>query len=137
MQSFGLNTLSAYPYVRAAIVGHANRASPGQCRQLYLECPAGTDGLLNYFNNHNGGLFQNALPSVTDEVAQLFPGVANLPSNLPQVAASTFSDLVSSGSNSVASTATAGSGSQASTGFSILDAAIDTVAGFIAQGRKK
>ena len=85
MQSFGLNSLSGYPYVRAAIIGHANRATPGSCRQLYLECPSGTDGLLNYFNNHNGGLFQNALPSVTEEVGQMFPGVANLAENIPQV----------------------------------------------------
>ena len=39
-------------------LGHANKASPGSCAQLYIECPSGSDQLLNYFNNHNGGLGQ-------------------------------------------------------------------------------
>ena len=38
------------------------------CRLQYTQCPSDTDLLLNYFNNHNGGLFQNTLPSVTNEV---------------------------------------------------------------------
>ena len=37
-------------------------------RLQYTQCPSDTDLLLNYFNNHNGGLFQNTLPSVTNEV---------------------------------------------------------------------
>merc|ERR1719495_1119428 len=100
MQSLGLSNMGAYPYVRAAIIGHANKDSPGNCDQLYIQCPSGTDQLLNYFNNYNGGLFQNAIPSVTNEVGSLFPGL----NNLPQVAASTFGDLASSSSNNVAST---------------------------------
>merc|ERR1719495_1450805 len=76
MQSLGLSNMGAYPYVRAAIIGHANKDSPGNCDQLYIQCPSGTDQLLNYFNNHNGGLFQNALPSVTNEVGSLFPGLS-------------------------------------------------------------
>ena len=72
MQNLGLANMGAYPYVRAAIIGglwffdlltdlhkgHANKASPGSCAQLYIECPSGSDQLLNYFNNHNGGLGQ-------------------------------------------------------------------------------
>ena len=78
--------------------------------------------MLSYFNNHNGGLFQNALPSVTNEVGSLFPGL----SALPQVAASTFGDLASSSSNNVASSSSQGSGG----GF--VDGVVDTLAGFIA-----
>jgi len=128
MQSLGLSNMGAYPYVRAAIIGHANKDSPGNCDQLYIQCPSGTDQLLNYFNNHNGGLFQNALPSVTNEVGSLFPGL----SALPQVAASTFGDLASSSSNNVASSSSPGSGN----GF--VDGVVDTLAGFIASatGRK-
>merc|ERR1719495_3049785 len=128
MQSLGLSNMGAYPYVRAAIIGHANKDSPGNCDQLYIQCPSGTDQLLNYFNNHNGGLFQNALPSVTNEVGSLFPGL----SALPQVAASTFGDLASSSSNNVAST----SGQGFLDGF--VDGVVDTLAGFIASatGRK-
>ena len=89
---------------------------------LYLQCPSGTDQLLNYFNNNNGGLFQNVLPSVTNEVGSLFPGL----SALPQVAASTFGDLASSSSNNVASSSTPG------TGIGFVDGFVDTLAGMIA-----
>merc|ERR1712054_178869 len=50
MQSLGLSNMGAYPYVRAAIIGHANKDRPGNCDQLYLQCPSETDQLLNYFN---------------------------------------------------------------------------------------
>merc|ERR1712038_466340 len=86
MQNLGLSNMGAYPFVRAAILGHANRRSPGSCRQQYSQCPSETSLLLNYFNNHNGGLFQNTLPTATNEVGNLFPGI----NNLPQIAASTF-----------------------------------------------
>jgi len=127
MQSLGLGNMGAYPYVRAAIIGHANKDRPGNCDQLYLQCPSGTDQLLNYFNNHNGGLFQNALPSVTNEVGALFPGL----SSLPQVAASTFGDLAASSSNNVASTSSQG------TGIGLVDGFVDTLAGFIATATGK
>jgi hypothetical protein len=32
MQSFGLDKMAAYPYVRAAIIGHANKQSPQSCK---------------------------------------------------------------------------------------------------------
>jgi len=118
MQNLGLANMGAYPYVRAAIIGHANKASPGSCAQLYIECPSGSDQLLNYFNNHNGGLGQNVVPSVTNEVGSLFPGLAAL----PQVAASTFGDLASSSSSS----------SSNGGGGGLVDTVLDTVAGFIA-----
>ena len=36
MQSFGLDQMGAYPFVRAAIIGHANKESPTNCRQVVL-----------------------------------------------------------------------------------------------------
>merc|ERR1712200_205097 len=110
--------MGASPYVRAAIIGHANKASPGSCAQLYIECPSGSDQLLSYFNNHNGGLGQNVVPSVTNEVGSLFPGLAAL----PQVAASTFGEFASSSS----------SGAAGGGGGGLVDTVLDTVAGLIA-----
>jgi len=124
MQSLGLSKMGAYPYVRAAIIGHANKKSPQSCQQLYRQCPSGTDQLLNYLNNHNGGLFSNTLPSVSNEVGSLFPGL----SSLPQVAASTFLDLESSSSNSVGTQTSSQSGSGG-----VVNGLVDTLAGFIAQ----
>ena len=119
MQNLGLSNMGAYPFVRAAILGHASRRSPGSCRQQYSQCPSETSLLLNYFNNHNGGLFQNTLPTATNEVGNLFPGI----SNLPQIAASTFGNGGSSGGSS------GGSG----TGDGLLDNFVDNLAGAIAQ----
>ena len=115
MQNLGLSNMGAYPFVRAAILGHANRRSPGSCRQQYSQCPSETSLLLNYFNNHNGGLFQNTLPTATNEVGNLFPGI----NNLPQIAASTF------GSD--------GTSSSGSSGDGLLDNFVDSLAGAIAQ----
>jgi len=118
MQNLGLSNMGAYPFVRAAILGHANRRSPSSCRQQYSQCPSDTSLLLNYFNNHNGGLFQNTLPTATNEVGNLFPGI----NSLPQIAASTF------GSGG------AGGSSGSSTGEdSLLDNFVDNIAGAIAQ----
>jgi hypothetical protein len=36
MQSFGLDKMAAYPYVRAAIIGHANKQSPQSCKLVKL-----------------------------------------------------------------------------------------------------
>lgn len=115
MHSLGLNNMGAFPYVRAAIIGHANKDAAGSCRQLYRECPDGTDQLLSYFNNHNGGLGQSVVPSVTNEVGSLFPGLASL----PQVAASVAGEFV-------------GSGSSGGGGGGIVNTVVDTLAGFIA-----
>ncbi|XP_023342670.1 RNA polymerase II degradation factor 1 isoform X2 [Eurytemora carolleeae] len=132
MQSFGLDQMGAYPFVRAAIIGHANKESPTNCRQLFPQCPDGTDQLLNYFNNHNGGLFQNAVPSATSEVGSLFPGL----SALPQIAASTIGEFASSsggsgGGGGLADLVGAESG--------IMNTVVDGLAGMIASamGKKK
>merc|ERR1711962_87230 len=96
LNSLGLNNMGAYPYVVAAIRGHAMRDAPQSCQEQYRNCPNEYNQLLNYFNNHNGGLGQTVVPAVTNEVGGLFPGLAAL----PQVAASTFSELASSDSGS-------------------------------------
>jgi len=114
MQTLGLHNMGAYPYVRAAILGHASKASPQSCELMYSRCPSGADQLLNYFNNHNGGLGQNVVPSITNEVGSLFPG---LPS-LPQVAASTIDQFSDSGSEEEGG---------------IANTVLDTIAGFIAK----
>merc|ERR1719225_2337661 len=120
MQNLGLNNMGAYPFVRAAILGHAGRQSPGNCRQQYSQCPSETSLLLNYFNNHNGGLFQNTLPTATNEVGNLFPAI----NNLPQIAASTFGSGGSGGSS--------GSSGSSSGGDGLLDNFVDNLAGAIA-----
>lgn len=114
MQSLGLHNMGAYPYVRAAIIGHANKASPQSCELLYSHCPSGADQLLSYFNNNNGGLAQSVVPSVTNEVGSLFPGLASL----PQVAASTFGEFSNSDT-----------GGQ---GGGLVNTVFDSIAGFIA-----
>merc|ERR1712126_703425 len=114
MQTLGLHNMGAYPYVGAAILGHASKASPQSCELMYSKCPSGADQLLNYFNNHNGGLGQNVVPSITNEVGSLFPG---LPS-LPQVAASTIDQFSDSGSEEEGG---------------IANTVLDTIAGFIAK----
>jgi len=68
---------------------------------------------------------------VTNEVGSLFPGL----NNLPQIAASTFGDSISSsGSNRPTSSGSGG------TGDGLLDNFVDNLAGMIAQaslGRRK
>merc|ERR1719232_1904279 len=115
----GLNNMGAYPFVRAAILGHANRDNPTNCRITYDQCPSDTDLLLNYFNNHNGGLFQNTLPSVTNEVGSLFPGIGGVASSvIPAIADSTIGE---------ASSPSGGSGD------GLLNNFVDNLAGMIAQ----
>eukprot|EP00088_Acartia_fossae_P071418 TRINITY_DN9790_c0_g1_i2.p1 TRINITY_DN9790_c0_g1~~TRINITY_DN9790_c0_g1_i2.p1 ORF type:complete len:425 (-),score=90.91 TRINITY_DN9790_c0_g1_i2:62-1336(-) len=127
MQNFGLDNMGLYPFVRAAIIGHANRASPTNCRQLFRQCPDSTDQLLNYLNNHNGGLFQNAIPSATNEVSSLFPG---LPS-LPQVAASTIETFAGSNTGSSSNGGSAASSLiQAESG--LMNTLVDGLAGMLA-----
>ena len=121
MQNLGMDNMGAYPFVRAAILGHANRKHPGSCARQYLECPNDTDLLLNYFNNHNGGLFQNTLPSVTNEVGSLFPGLGGVASSvIPAIAASTIGESSNSPSG--------GSGDPG-----LLNNFVDNLAGMIAQ----
>ena len=62
-QATDMDTSNMFPYVRAALIGHASRNQNtrytrrrGSCAQLYRECPAHPDDLVDYLNNHKGGL---------------------------------------------------------------------------------
>ena len=64
-QATDMDTSNMFPYVRAALIGHASRnhntntrnsRRRGSCAQLYSECPAHPDDIVNYLNNHKGGL---------------------------------------------------------------------------------
>lgn len=82
MQATGMDTYNAFPYVRAALIGHATKNRIGgstrrqsSCSQLYRECPTDPDKLLNYLNNHNGGLIGQVQPSVDNEVAPIIQAI--------------------------------------------------------------
>ena len=85
MQATGMDSYNAFPYVRAALIGHATQDRfPGgnrvtrrgsACAQLYKDCPTDSNSLLNYFNNHNGGLVNQVQPAVDNEVAPLIQAI--------------------------------------------------------------
>ncbi len=85
MQATGMDTYNAFPYVRAALIGHATRSKfPGgnrvtrrgsACSQLYKDCPTDPNSLLNYFNNHNGGVFNQVQPAVDNEVGPIIQAI--------------------------------------------------------------
>ena len=79
-----MDSLNAFPYVRAALIGHATRnRNPGTrvtrrgsaCTQLFKECPSGQDSLLDYLNNHNGGIFNQVQPTVDNEVGPIIQAI--------------------------------------------------------------
>ena len=62
-QATDMDTSNMFPYVRAALIGHGSRNSNtrnsgrrGSCAQLYRECPAHPEDIVDYLNNHKGGL---------------------------------------------------------------------------------
>jgi len=81
----GLDTLNAFPYVKAALMGQANRPyytrggnrnsnfrrGSNSCSRLYRDCPTDPDRILDYFNNYNGGIVNQVQPSVDNEVTPL------------------------------------------------------------------
>ena len=84
MQATGMDSYNAFPYVRAALIGHATRSSrPGTrvtrrgsaCSQLFKDCPTDSDSLLDYFNNHNGGIFNQVQPTVDNEVGPIIQAI--------------------------------------------------------------
>ena len=50
LQTFGLDHMGAYPFVRAAIIGHANKESPTNCRQVNNFVPPGKHFVLYNIN---------------------------------------------------------------------------------------
>ena len=88
MQATGMDSYNAFPYVRAALIGHATRPTGSNrfsgnrvtrrgtaCAQLFKDCPTDSNSLLNYFNNHNGGLINQVQPTVDDEVGPIIQAI--------------------------------------------------------------
>ena len=87
MQVTGLDSLNAYPYVRAALLGSAarpvttrngfTRGSAGRddCSRRYSRCPTDPDRLLDYLNTHNGGLINQVQPDVESEAAPIINSI--------------------------------------------------------------
>jgi len=77
----GLDTLNAFPYVKAALMGQAHRPDrtrgnnfrrgSNQCSRMYRDCPTDPDRILDYFNNYNGGIINQVQPQVDNEVTPL------------------------------------------------------------------
>lgn len=44
---------------------------------MYHQCPTETDGIVDYLNNHNGGLFNKVEPSVNQEVAPILSSIVS------------------------------------------------------------
>lgn len=102
MQATGMDSYNAFPYVRAALIGHAtrntNRFSGNRvtrrgsaCAQLFKDCPSDSNSLLDYFNNHNGGLVNQVQPAVDNEVGPIIQAIVAdvVSNNRPETAAST------------------------------------------------
>jgi len=82
LKATDMDTSNMFPYVRAALIGHASRnhntrntRRRGSCAQLYRECPAHPDDLVDYLNNHKGGLVNQVEPSVNEEVGPLVSAI--------------------------------------------------------------
>jgi len=46
-------------------------ALQGTCSNLYRQCPTRSEDIVDYFNNHNGGFFNQVEPSVDQEVTPI------------------------------------------------------------------
>ena len=81
LQVTGLNSLNAYPYVRAALIGQSSRPFTrvtrrrNTCSQMYRECPTDPTSIVDYLNNHNGGLINQVQPEVENEVAPIVSAI--------------------------------------------------------------
>ncbi|TRY78207.1 hypothetical protein TCAL_14441 [Tigriopus californicus] len=86
-QATGMDHLNLFPYVRAALIGHATRSDlksgggfvrrGSSCQQMYRQCPTEASGVVDYLNNHNGGLFNQVEPSVNQEVAPILSSIVS------------------------------------------------------------
>eukprot|EP00096_Caligus_rogercresseyi_P010162 TRINITY_DN3603_c0_g1_i1.p1 TRINITY_DN3603_c0_g1~~TRINITY_DN3603_c0_g1_i1.p1 ORF type:complete len:435 (+),score=88.52 TRINITY_DN3603_c0_g1_i1:80-1384(+) len=78
LKATGLDSMNAYPYIRAGLIGQASDPlvrSGNSCARLYRQCPTEPDRLLNYFNNHNGGIINNVQPSVDNEIGPIVSAI--------------------------------------------------------------
>ena len=162
-----MDSYNAFPYVRAALIGHANQnRRPGTrvtrrgsvCSQLYKDCPSDSNSLLDYFNNHNGGVVNNVQPAVDNEVAPIIQAiiadVVGEDSGRPQVAASTaesenesfFSSDIFQGADALFTNAvitqateafTGGGGSGSGNVGSVFDTLVDPIVDAIVGRRRR
>ena len=47
------------------------------CSKMYRECPTEPDRIIDYLNNHNGGLINQVQPEVENEVAPIVNAIFN------------------------------------------------------------
>ena len=109
MQATGMDSYNAFPYIRAGLIGHATRPQTTRfgtrvtrrgsaCAQLFKDCPTDSNSLLNYFNNHNGGIVNQVQPTVDDEVGPIVQAIiadvvgGGDDGSRPETAASTAED---------------------------------------------
>ena len=84
MYATGMDTYNAFPYIKAALQGHGTRRKNqgnrfnrrgSACAQLFTECNFDSNNLLDYFNNHNGGLINQVQPAVDNEVGPIIQAI--------------------------------------------------------------
>ncbi|CAB4056042.1 unnamed protein product [Lepeophtheirus salmonis] len=78
LKATGLDSMNAFPYVRAGLIGQASdplERGGNSCARMYRQCPTEPDRLLNYFNNHNGGIINHVQPSVDNEIGPIVSAI--------------------------------------------------------------
>ena len=152
-----MDSYNAFPYVRAALIGHAqsnrNRGTRitrrgNACSQLYRECPTDPGNLLNYFNNHNGGLINQVQPAVDDEVGPILQaivadvvggegGTSSSTSSASDDSSFVNSDIFQAGDALFTNAIINGASSVIQGGSSIFDQGLDEVVDAIVGKKKK
>ena len=83
-ENFNSFSVKSQHHFRAALIGHATRGRRvgnrvtrrgSACSQLFTDCPTDSDSLLDYFNNHNGGIINQVQPSVDNEVGPIIQAI--------------------------------------------------------------
>ena len=123
-----MDSLNLFPYVRAALIGHATRSEmkdpyvtrrggTTSCQRMYRECPTKSEDLLDYMNNHNGGLINQVQPSVNDEVGPILSAIVSDTFGTGGTSGSTSSNSGSS-NNALLNSVLGGGSSQSSSASS-------------------
>lgn len=137
----GLDSLNAFPYVKAALMGQAHRPDrtrgnnfrrgSNSCSRLYRECPTDPERILDYFNNYNGGIINQVQPQVDNEVTPLVTKIVS--------EALENSDILGSSSSSSSQSDPTGLGLSGlfDTGDKVLtQSLIQSASGYIGDGLK-
>lgn len=142
LQVTGLNSLNAYPYIRAAMVGQSSRPITrasirrrNSCAQIYRDCPTEPDRILDYLNNHNGGLINQVQPDVDNEVAPIVSAIVNEAIQDTRLFDTSSSSSQSSGPSNDPAADPLGITSLLDTGDAVLtQALIQGASGYLADG---